>query len=240
MMYLSYKQSALSSWGGFKGRRRESDSPYIESVWEGTAQRSGTHLTAADATIDLAFQKKNGVTHLLLSGPTSKVQAAQFDAGDEVLAVRLRTGVYLPSMTGPGLADVNMILPNANRGHFWLNYSSIAFPSFDNVETFTEYLAEKSILHRNLLLENVLQGRSLPGNIRTIQRHCLATTGLTMSRIRQIKRAEHARSLLTADYPLTRVAYEVGYSNSGHMANAFKHFFGYTPSTLRALMRQDR
>lgn len=221
------------------GRRRKSDSLYVESVWEGVAQRSGVHLTAADATIDFTFLKRKNVTRLLLCGPTTKVQAEQFEAGDEVLTIRFRTGVHLPFLAGTRLTDVDVFLPNASGKRFWLHGSSIAFPSFDTVETFAEHLAAMNLLSRNIPLEHVLQQQPSHGNIRTMQRHCLATTGLTMSHIRQIKRAELARDLLTTEYPLTRVAYDVGYSNPGHMTNAFKYFFGRTPSALRTLMRQD-
>jgi AraC-like DNA-binding protein len=239
MMPLSFQPSPLSSWGAFRGRRRKSDSPYVESVWEGAAQRSGVHLTAADATIDFVRLKRKNATRLLLSGPTSKVQVEQFEAGDEVLTIRFRIGVYLPFMAGTRLTDVNTFLPNVSNKRFWLHDSSVAFPSFENVEAFTEHLAMMSLLSRNISLENALQNQSVHGSIRTMQRHCLATTGLTMSRIRQIKRAEQARNLLATSYPLTQVAYDVGYSNPGHMTNAFKHFFGQTPSALRTLIQQD-
>jgi AraC-like DNA-binding protein len=239
MMPLSFPLHSLSSWGSFKGHRRTSDSPYIESVWEGTAQRSGIHLTAADATIDLVCLRRKNTTRLLLSGPTTKAYDESFEAGDEVLTVRLRAGVYLPFMAGTKLTDVDMLLPNASSKRFWLHGDSIAFPSFDNVETFIEHLVAMNLLNRNIPLENALQNQSTHPNIRTLRRHSLATTGLTVSRIRQIKRAEEARNLLATDYPLTRVAYDVGYSNPGHMTNAFKHFFGRTPSTLRTLMQQD-
>src|SRR6266496_4768260 len=113
MLPLSFPSSSLSSWGAFKGRCRKSDSPYVESIWEGTAKRSGVHLTAADATIDFAFQKKEDTTRLLLSGPTSQVQVVRFEEGDEVLAIRLRTGVYLPSIAGTKLTDTDIVLPSA-------------------------------------------------------------------------------------------------------------------------------
>ncbi|HEX6462564.1 MAG TPA: helix-turn-helix domain-containing protein [Candidatus Saccharimonadales bacterium] len=240
MTPLSFQSSSLLSWGVFKGRRRKSDSPYIESLWEGVAQNGGIHLTAADATIDIACLKRRGTTHLFLSGPASKVQVEQFEAGDEVLTIRLRTGVYLPFIAGARLADTDTFLPNAGSKHFWLHGSRIAFPNFDNAEIFIEQLAMLGLLSRNISLENALENRSSRNSIRTMQRLSLATTGLTMSCIRQIKRAEQAKGLLATNYPFTRVAYDVGYSNPGHMTNAFKYFFGRTPSALRKLIQQDQ
>ncbi|HEU5121831.1 MAG TPA: helix-turn-helix domain-containing protein [Candidatus Saccharimonadales bacterium] len=234
-MQLLLRPSPLTSWGSFKGQRRMSDSPFVESVWEGIALRAGTHLTAADGTIDLTFQKRQGITRLLLSGPTSSAQTTMFEEGDEVLAVRLRTGVHFSFIDGTKLTDVNTYLPNSSSAHFWLNNTSVAFPHFNNIETFIDQLARSGFIQRDIVVEDALIERSRGVSLRTIQRHFLATTGLTMNHILQIRRAEHARSLLASSHTLTSIAYEAGYSNPGHMTNAFKYFFGYTPRALRAL-----
>lgn len=236
MMPLTPQQFPLSSWGAFKGRRRESDSPYIESVWEGIAQRDGSHFTAADATIDILCLKRDSGTHVFISGPTSKAYLESFQAGDETLAIRLRTDIYFPFLKAAGLTDVDTQLPSAGRKHFWLHGIRIKHPSFDSAEVFVEQLISNDLLHQNMPLQNALQHQPSRSALRTLQRHCLATTGLTMNRIHQIKRAEKARSLLASDHSLTRVAYDVGYSNPGHMTNAFRYFFGQTPSALRTMM----
>lgn len=236
---MTLQPRPLTPWGNFTGQRRLSDSPYIESVWEGTAFSSGVHLTAADGTIDLTLQTRRGVTRLLLSGPTSRVQATAFEAGDKVLAMRLRSGVHLPFAIGTELTDVSLLLDSAGTRRFWLQNMVIAFPDFDNAETFAEHLAKNGLLERDIVIENALAQKSRRLSIRTVQRHFLAATGLTMNHVLQIKRAEHARGLLNGDHTFTRVAYDAGYSNPGHMTNAFKYFFGKTPSALRALMTQS-
>lgn len=236
---MTLQPHPLTPWGNFTGQRRLSDSPYIESVWEGTAFSSGVHLTAADGTIDLTLLTRRGVTRLLLSGPTSRAQATVFEAGDKVLAMRLRSGVHLPFMTGTELTDVNRILDSAGGRRFWLQNTTVLFPDFDNVETFAEHLAKNGLLERDIVIEDALAQKSRHLSLRTIQRHFLAATGLTLNHVLQIKRAEQARGLLTSERTLTRLAYEAGYSNPGHMTNAFKYFFGKTPSALRALMTQS-
>jgi len=194
------------------------------------------HLTAADGTIDLVFQKRHGTTRLLLSGPTSKAQATTFEAGDEVLTVRLRTGVHLTYLDATALTDVYKVLPNAGRERVWLHSHAVPLPDFNTVETFIGRLARANLLNRDVVVEDALADRAARAGLRTIQRHFIATTGLTPNHIRQIRRAEKARSLLTGDSTLTTIAYETGYSNPGHMTNAFKYFFGLPPSTLRTLM----
>jgi len=226
----------LFQWGGFQGQRRLSDSPYIQSVWEGIANQDGTHLTAADGVIDIAFQKRQGLLRVLLSGPTSRFRTTTFEAGDEFLTIRLRTGVHLPFITSKKLADIDQFLPNVNKHHFWLQSTPVRFPDFNNVEVFIERLARIDLLRRSIVIENVLDNKSHTVSSRTIQRYFLATTGLTLSHIRQIRRAEAARSLLGGDLTLTSVAYKVGYSNPAHMTHAFKYFFGRTPSVMRTLM----
>lgn len=234
--FASLQPHPLTPWGSFSGQRRLSDSPYIESVWEGVAVRDGNHLTAADGTIDFTLLKRQGVTHMLLSGPTSRVCDAAFKAGDEVVTMRLRPGVHLPF--AKKLADVDQTLANAMKNNFWLHSTAIAFPSFTTTETFALSLARLGLLRRDIVVEDVLANRNPKLSPRMIQRHFVATTGLTMSHIRQIRRAEQARNLLTGSHTLTAIAYETGYSNPGHMTNAFNYFFGQTPSALRALMTQ--
>lgn len=236
MFILPLQLSSLSSWGLFKGRQRKSDSPFIENIWEGIAQKSDIHITAADAAIDLVYIKRKGITGLLLSGPTSKAYLEHIEAGDEVLSIRLRTSVYLPFIVGTKLTDIDTFLP-ANKKHFVLHGNSIALPSFDNVEIFIEQLAAKNLLKRNIPLEYTLQNPSLYAGSRTMRRHCLATVGLTMNRIQQIKRAELARSRLSTGQSLTQITYDLGYSNPGHLTNTFKHFFGRTPSAFRRLLK---
>lgn len=233
---MNLQPSPLTSWGSFTGQRRLSDSPYIEGVWEGMAFRSGVHMTAADGTIDLTLRTRRGDTSLLLSGPTGKAEPTTFEAGDRVLVMRLRPGVHLPFIAGAKLANVNRFLAHAGKDHFWLQSTAVAFPNFNNVEVFVERLAKDGLLARDIVVEDALGQKSQRHNPRTIQRHFMAATGLTMNHVQQIKRAELARGLLASNHTLTAVAYETGYSNPGHMTNAFKYFFGRTPSALRALM----
>lgn len=236
----NYQPLPLTSWGGFKGRRRLSESPYIESIWEGVARQDGTHHTAADGTIDFTFQTRQNKRRLLLSGSTSKAQVTTFRAGDEVLTVRLRTGIHMPTFMSSKLTDTAIFLPNASKTHFWLQNTALAFPAFDNIETFIQHMAGLGLLRRDIIVEDTLAEKSRNRSIspRTIQRHFLASTGLTMNYIRQIKRAEQARGLLASGHTLASIAYEAEYSNPSHMTNAFKHFFGHTPSDMRSIISQ--
>jgi AraC-like DNA-binding protein len=232
----TFQPLPLNPWGCFKGHKRVSDSPYIETVWEGVATHDGVHLTAADGTIDLTLQTRQGETRMLLSGPTSRAKPIEFKSGDEILAMRLRSGVYFPFATSTTLTDVDRPLASADSHHFWLHHTALTFPNFSNVETFVENAAKLGLLRRDIVVEDTLAGRIKATNPRTIQRHFLASTGMTMNHVRQIRRAENARSLLDSDHTLTTIAYQAGYSNPGHMTNAFKYFFGQTPSAMRHLM----
>ena len=226
----------LTTWGGFSGQRRLSDSSYIESIWEGQAHRDGIHLTAADGTIDLSFRTRQGRTQLLLSGPTSKARPSDFKAGDKYLTIRLRAGVHLSFTASNVMTDIDRFVPNAGKKSFWLHGSAINFPNFENTEAFIERLSRAGLVERDIIVEDILDKKMARTSLRTVQRHFLASTGLTMQHVRQIKRAEQARSLLSSGHTLTRIAYETGYSNPGHMTNSFKYFFGRTPKQLRALI----
>jgi hypothetical protein len=185
-MAIISSSQPLTQWGGFTGRRRLSDSPYIQSVWEGTAFRNGVHKTAADGTIDLTFQTRRGVRRLLLSGPTSKAQTTFFEAGDEALTVRLRTGVHIPALAGRALTDIDMFLPSVSSTRFRWQHTALSFPTFDTIETFADHLARLRLLQRDIVVEDALAARIRDVSLRTIQRHFLGTTGLTMGHVRQI------------------------------------------------------
>lgn len=228
----------LDSWGSFNGHIRTSDSPYIKSVWKGTAFRDSIHKTAADGTIDLVVSKKQGITRLLLSGPTSKARVAAIRAGDEIMVVRLRPGVHLPFIFSTKLVDVEQFLANAGKRGFWLHNTVFSFPDFDNIETFVERLARLGLLKRDIIIEDAFADRSRNVSARTVQRHFLETTGLTMKHLLQIRRAESARNLLKSGWSLTAIADETGYSNLSHMTHAFAYFFGQTPSAMRKAMAQ--
>lgn len=228
--------SPLASWGSFSGQKRLSDSPYVESVWEGVSTRDGVHLTAADGTFDLTFQTRRGNTRLLLSGPGSRSQTTTFQAGDIVLVIRLRTGVHLPFFSTRQWVNIDQYLPNATEASFWLQNTAVTFPTFNTVETFIDKLAKKGFVHRNIIVEDALKGRPPRVGSRTVQRHFLMATGMTHNHILQIRRAEKARNLLAGNHTLTQIAYACGYSNPGHMTNAFNHFFGLSPRALRTYL----
>lgn len=227
----------LDSWGCFNGQIRLSDSPYIQSVWAGTAFRNATHLTAADGTIDFVVLTRQGATRLLLSGPTTKNRQAVITAGDEMTVIRLRPGVHLPFIAGTQLADLEQFLPGTGKRGFWLQSSRFPFPDFGNTETFVGRLARLGLLQRDVVIEDVLAKRPRSISARTVQRHALATTGMTTSHLLQIKRAEQARQLLTSGRSLTATAFEAGYTDTSHMSRAFKYFFGRTPGGLRRIMQ---
>jgi AraC-like DNA-binding protein len=74
---------------------------------------------------------------------------------------------------------------------------------------------------------------SSPLSLRTVQRHVLRATGLTLSTFRQIERARHATNLLKAGVPILDVVRLAGYYDQAHLTRSLKHRIGQTPTQLQ-------
>jgi methylphosphotriester-DNA--protein-cysteine methyltransferase len=77
-----------------------------------------------------------------------------------------------------------------------------------------------------------LEDRPLDMSPRTLRYRFLRSTGLTQSHIRQMKRAQHAASLLRQGVSILDTVFEAGYFDQPHLTRSLKQFLGYTPSQI--------
>ncbi|MFN0207069.1 MAG: helix-turn-helix domain-containing protein, partial [Planctomycetota bacterium] len=69
--------------------------------------------------------------------------------------------------------------------------------------------------------------------IRQLERRFQREVGITPQALLQIVRFQRAVRLLESDAPLSRVAYEAGYSDQAHFGRKFVAFTGTTPAAYR-------
>lgn len=219
--------------GGFVGHMRESESPFIDQIWHGVAKQSGVHITAADGVFDLGVIKRGQNKSLVVSGPTLKALPMRYEADDEVISIRLATGVYVSNLSTARLLNRHLTLPSVGRSTLWFGSQVVSLPSFATAENFVDLLIKREILRRDPVVERVTNGEAVDRSCRTIQRHFQAATGISAYQIFQIRRAEYARNLLKSGLSLVEIAHEAGYSHQGHMTTALKYLLGYTPKELR-------
>ena len=70
---------------------------------------------------------------------------------------------------------------------------------------------------------------------RTMRHHFLRATGLTRSRISQMRQAQQATALLQQGVSILDTVHEVGYFDQPHLTRALKQFVGYTPAQIAQL-----
>ena len=105
---------------------------------------------------------------------------------------------------------------------------------FDELEAFTDQLAEDKIIVSNRQIFRALEGDEVGFSERSRQRHFVNTTGLTKKQIEQLKRARKAFYLLQNGHEPTDAAHLAGYADQSHMTRSLKLLRGETPARIIA------
>ena len=214
--------------------QREAETPLVRSIWRAHSEHDGYFMGKADSSWGLIVLKYKGLTHVSLIGPSTHATSIPYRAGMDYLGICFQLGTFMPHHLVGSVVDKTTPLPNATQHSFWLDDTPCPFPDYENVEALVEKLVQKKLLVRDNLVEHVLVGEDQPRTKRTVQRHFLCTTGLTLSTIRQIERARAAAELLERGVPILDVVHAAGYTDQPHLTNALKRFIGQTPAQIAA------
>lgn len=211
---------------------RLSDSPYVDSVWRGHADADQTLMCPADGRWNLCFTHLHDTVQVSVEGPTSHAIPQTHREGVEWLVIKFQLGVFLPGISSAKYLNGSVSLSPAASRSFWLGSSTWELPSFENADTFVEWLVRKDAVQWNPLVSAALQDHPPSVAERTLRHHFRRTTGLTQSHIRQIECARQAMSLLQDDIPILDVVDRLGYADQPHLTRAMKRFMGYTPTQV--------
>ena len=219
----------------FEGR--QSDSPYIETIWRGHSGRNYSRTCPADSRWNLLLLKEKGRVKVTVEGPTTRA-ISKFNADStEFLVIKFKLGVFLPAFLLTELVNTDLLLPEGARSKtFWLNGSTWQFPDFENAEVFVERLARQETLALDPVVKATLQNQSLEISPRTVRRRFLQTTGLTPKGLQQIERAQQAAALLQQGESILDTVEAAGYADQPHLTRALKRFFGQTPAQFGKLL----
>ena len=205
-------------------------SPVVESIAQITSTTDKTFMVTPDGSWGILVMKKQGGTHVFLTGVTTKPIPVDMHQGDEITSIAFKPGWYM-SHASIG-ADKAEVLTRASGGHFRLGSATLEVPVYENADTFVEKLLCEKWIQKNEAVVGALEGNPKAMSPRTLQRHFLQTTGLTQSYLQQIYRAQAAASLLKSGKPLPQVAHEAGYADQSHMTRWLKHMIGQTPRDI--------
>jgi AraC-like DNA-binding protein len=219
----------------FFNEGRLSDSPYIDTVWQGWVSADCAPICPASGRWHMLLIKRDNRVQMSVEGPMTRASLVSHTAGTEWLVIKFTLGTFMPHLPINRLLDSATILPDATDRSFWMHSAVWELPTFDNVETFVHRLAREGVLVRDQVVEAVLQDHESDLSIRTVRRRFLHATGLTRKTIQQIERAQQAVALLEQGKSILDTVYEAGYFDQAHMTRALKSLMGQTPAQIARL-----
>ena len=187
----------------------------------------------AEGNIEMVFTRLPGFTAATLRGPVTQATMVECPPEGQWLAIRFRLGTYFPRISSAALLDhQDFNLPILPDGRFWFSGLSWEIPSFDNAEDFVARLAITGVITRDAIIEDAVVGDVPRMSKRSVQRHVLRATGMTLSGVQQIERARYAAALLKEGCSVLDVTYSAGYADQAHLTRSVKHLIGMTPARL--------
>ncbi|WP_460541236.1 helix-turn-helix domain-containing protein [Glycomyces halotolerans] len=220
---------------------RESDSPYVERVYQVSESAAGgapapkRMVSVANSNWELVVWTSGGATNVSVRGPETRPSEVPLDGTPgSAFGIVFRHGAFLKSLPVGGLVDSSVESPHTTARTFVLHGDQWEIPAYENVETFVDRMVRSGLLSRDPLVTDVIAG-DVPPLItsRSVQRRVAAATGLTQGMIRQIERARQAAILLRRGEAAIDVVHEVGYHDQPHLARSLARFIGRRATDLR-------
>ena len=141
-------------------------------------------------------------------------------------------GTFLPYLPARTLVNGELTLPLATSKTVWLSGSTFQFPTYENADTFVDWLVREGLLVCEPVVGAALQGQLKDLSLRSVQRRFVQSTGVTHATIRQIERARYATLLLKQDVSIIETIHEAGYFDQAHLIRSIKYFIGQTPTQI--------
>ena len=213
-------------------QRRSDVHPLVESVTHSVFTTTGSVEFLPDHCWDIAFIRNRGGTFVLRTGLTTRPVQFDVEPGDENFTIAFKPFAYMPLMPGEVMRDEGVMLDMAGPDRFMLGTQSFEIPRLDSVEDFVRRLTTTEAVESNRLVASVVSGHPDAATERTLQRHFLKTTGLTLKTYGQIARARRALTMLGAGTPAAEVAYALGYADQPHLIRSLRTCMGTTPGQV--------
>jgi hypothetical protein len=208
---------------------RLSDSPFIQSVTHVRYTADNVDVEPPDGHWAIVVLKHLDKTHVLHTGTVTKPVILHFEKDDEYIGITFKPSTFLPRFPATQMLNTGMYLPQVSKQNFWLGNSAWEIPTFDNAESFVNKLVDNGLLATDDIVDSILNDLPKAFSLRSIQRHFLRTTGITLKYFRQIQRARQASVLLQKGSTPLEAALATGYYDQSHMTNSLKKIMGKTP-----------
>jgi AraC-like DNA-binding protein len=217
---------------------RLSDSPFVERVWRAHSEGTDPFLSLAESRWQIVVTTYNGKMSLTVRGPETKATPLGDCPTDrEWFGILFKLGTFMPHLPARNLVNGELTLPLATSKTVRLYGSTFQFPTYENADTFVDWLVREDLLVREPIVGAALQGQLKDLSLRSVQRRFVQSTGVTQGTIRQIERARYATLLLKQGVSIGDTIVEAGYCDQAHLTRSMKYFIGQTPAQI---LRQGR
>ncbi|HZM64323.1 MAG TPA: helix-turn-helix domain-containing protein [Candidatus Saccharimonadales bacterium] len=210
---------------------RSSDSPYILGVTKRLYKDNTGDVTLPDGCWDLLVVKQDEQIQIILTGAITRPVPLDFGAGTEVMNITFRPDMFHP-IPASQMLNEGKVLPLLGKHSFVFDNAVLEIPTFDNAEEFVAKMLRLGLLQSDKLVASVLDGKPMAASERSVQRHFLQTTGMTMKFVRQVERAQLAVEMLRQGKRIIDVAHELGFTDQAHMTKSLKGIMGLRPSEI--------
>jgi AraC-like DNA-binding protein len=216
----------------FVFEHQESRGPLVEKIWRTRSVPVERFISVAESHWEIVVTSLDDNTYLSLLGPQTKATTAPIPQDAEFFGIQLRHGVFMPNLPAGELVDDAIHLPDATGTTVWLDGSAWELPTYDNADVFVNRLVRAGLLVHDPIVEAALRGEVNDRSVRSVQRRVLAATGLTLTGIQQIDRAQRAAELLDEGLSIAETVEVMGYSDQAHLTRSLKRFVGQTPGQI--------
>ena len=212
---------------------RLSDSPFVERVWRAHSEGTDPLLSIAQSHWQIVVTTYDDKMSLTVRGPETKATPLGDCPTDrEWFGILFKPGTFLRHLPARNLVNGDLTLPQASRKTVWLSGSTFQFPTYENADTFVDWLVREGLLVCEPVVGAALQGQLKDLSLRSVQRRFVHSTGVTQGTIRQIERARYATLLLKQGVSIIETMLEAGYFDQAHLTRSMKYFIGQTPAQI--------
>lgn len=219
----------------FFAEGRLSDAPYVDSIWHGAADANYTLMCPADGRWNLCVTKQNGKVTVSIQGPLAQAVPIIHPEGVNWLVIKFKLGAYMPCITTNALLESETLLPKGAGQSFWLGGKAWQLPTYENADTFVDWLVREEVVQFNTVVHAALQNEPLVLSPRTVRHHFLQTIGLRQSHVRNIERARDAMLQVNHGVPILDVVHDMGYADQPHLTRSIRRYMGYSPSEVTGI-----
>lgn len=206
--------------------------PLVEKIWRTRSVPVERFISVAESHWEIVVTSLGGKPYLSVLGPQTQAMTAPIPQDAEFFGIQLRRGVFMPNLPAEQLVDDAIHLPDATSTTVWLDGSAWELPTFENADLFVNRLVRAGLLVHDPVVEEALRGEVTSVGVRSVQRRVLAATGLTLTAIQQIDRAQRAAELLDSGQTIGETVEVTGYADQAHLTRSLKRFMGQTPGQI--------